>query len=261
MKYLFKDWGRFYSNIKRAPGVFLFLDYDGTLTPIVSRPEDARLPNAVKTLIKQLQKDHRFNIAIISGRSLKDIKKMVSIREIIYAGNHGLEISGAGGKADMFKAGGASTKYLFKKIKTSLEKQLSRVKGAWVEDKGCTLSVHFRLVEGKKKPLVKKLFRKTITPYILAKRVKVSSGKMVLEVRPGVEWDKGKAVLRILGRRKVLPVYIGDDVTDMDAFRAIKGRGISIFVGSPKPGIKADYFLKNPKEVKHLLKSLTSVQG
>lgn len=257
MIYLFHHWDKLSRQIRKSPHTFLFLDYDGTLTPIVSRPQKARCPQAIKFLIKRLQNDPRFTIAVISGRSLKDIKKMVGIRGITYAGNHGLQIEKPSGRVLMPK--GVSKRYLLKKIKRSLKKRLSHIKGAWIEDKGPTLSVHFRLVDKKKASSVKRIFKNIVSPYVLSKKIRVSQGKMVLEVRPGVEWDKGKAVLELLGRKKALALYLGDDVTDIDAFRAIKGKGISIFVGSPGSGIGADYSLKNTKEVELFLKKLQTV--
>lgn len=257
MKYLFSDWDKVSSEIEKSDRVFLFLDYDGTLTPIVSTSEKAKFPRKTKDLIKRLQRDPKFTVAIISGRSLKDIKRMVGISGFIYAGNHGLEI--AKGQRRILKSIKSSTRSAIKKIMLSLKSQLRHIKGARVEDKGCTLSVHFRLVRPRQRQLVKKIFKRVMRPYVLSKKVKISSGKMVLEVRPGIKWDKGKAVLHILAKeKKAWPVYIGDDVTDQDAFRAIKGKGISIFVGSPKKGTAADYFLKDPREVALFLNKLIS---
>jgi len=257
MKNLLSCWNKLSRQIKKSPHTFLFFDYDGTLTPIVSRPEKAKCPHTIKFLIKRLQEDPRFTIAVISGRSLKDVKKMVGIKGITYAGNHGLQIEKPSGR--VLRPKGVSTGYPLKKIKRSLKKKLNHIKGAWIEDKGLTLSVHFRLVDKKKITSLKKIFRNTVAAYVLSKKIRVSSGKMVLEVRPGVEWDKGKAVLELLGSKKGLTLYLGDDVTDMDVFRAIKGKGISIFVGSPRSGIGADYSLKNPKEVELFLKKLQTV--
>ena len=94
-------------------------------------------------------------------------------------------------------------------------------------------------------------------PYVDSKKIRLSLGKKVLEVRPNLDWHKGKAVLTLLkGVKKALPVYLGDDVTDMDAFRAIKGKGISIFVGGMKKNITADYFLKDTCEVASFIKKL-----
>ncbi len=257
MKNLLSRWDKLSRQIRKSPHIFLFLDYDGTITPIVSRPEKARCPSIVRSLIRKLKKDPRFTIAVISGRSLKDVKKMVGIKGITYAGNHGLQIEKSSGR--VLRPKGVSTRYLLKKIKRYLKKRLSHIKGAWIEDKGPTLSIHFRLVDKKKVASLKRIFRNTFSPYILSKKIRISQGKMVLEVRPGVEWDKGKAVLELLGRKKGLTLYLGDDVTDMDAFRAIKGKGISIFVGSPRSDIRADYFLKNPKEVELFLKRLQTI--
>ena len=248
MRYLFNHWDRISSRIKNAPRVFLFFDYDGTLTPIVPTPEEARLEPGIKDSIKLLRKNPKFIIAIISGRSLSDIKGMVALRGIIYAGNHGLEI--LEGSRRILKQGARLKDSSLKAIYLALRTGLKDIKGARVEDKGCTLSVHFRLVRRAQRDLVKEIFNKIVRPYILSKGMRISSGKMVLEVRPDIDWDKGKAVLHLLaGNKKALPLYIGDDVTDRDGFRALKKKGISIFVGRPRRGIGADYFLRNPKDV------------
>ena len=264
MRYLFDCWDKISSKIKKSPRIFLFFDYDGTLTPIVSTPEKATFPKKSKELIRRLIKNQKFKVAIISGRSLKDVKSMVGLKGIIYAGNHGLEIAKP---RKVFKNSPLKT------ICIALKKGLGHIKGVRVEDKGCTLSVHFRLVRPEHRILVKNIFYRTLQPYIRSKRVKASSGKMVLEVRPSIDWHKGKAVLYLLsklpcpdtasarGRRgvwtgPVLPIYLGDDVTDIDAFRAIKGKGISIFVGSSRKNMKADYFLKNTFDVKKFIERL-----
>jgi len=256
MKYLFSDWNKVSSRIKKSPQVFLFFDYDGTLTPIVSTPEKAKFPKRAKNLVKRLKTHPKFTIAIISGRSLKDVKRMVGLKGVVYAGNHGLEIKGKGVKflkpvaADAFKP-------LMKEISVALCKALGYIDGARVEDKGATLSVHYRLVKEKDISLVKNRFERVVTPFVRSKKVRLSSGKKVLEVRPNLDWHKGKAVLMLLkGKKKTLPLYLGDDVTDIDAFRAIKGKGISIFVGSPKKRTSADYFLKDPKDVERFIEKL-----
>ncbi|MFH1854136.1 MAG: trehalose-phosphatase [Candidatus Omnitrophota bacterium] len=254
MKYLFSHAEELFSKIKNSRQVFLFLDYDGTLTPIVSRPQLARLSPSLKKIIKNLNTHPRLNIAIISGRSLQDVKKMVGIRGLVYAGNHGLEIEQ--GSRRIKKSTGPSSRSLIKNITLYLKAVLGGIKGVIVEDKGPTLSVHFRMAKPEHRAKIKAIFNKILKPYITSQRIRVTSGKMVLEARPAVEWHKGRAVMAILGRNKALPIYIGDDLTDIDAFRAIKGKGVSIFVGMPKKNIKADYYLKDTKEVKLFLKQL-----
>lgn len=258
MKYLFNDWHKVCPKIQKSRRVFLFFDYDGTLTPIVSTPEKARISPAVRGSIRKLQKDPKFIVAIISGRSLKNVKKMVGVKDLIYAGNHGLEIEEIGRK--VLKPKCPSIKSLLNSIRLSLKKELKYIKGVIVEDKGCTLSVHFRLVSPRKKGLVKGIFGRIVKPHALLKKIRISGGKMVLEVRPGIGWDKGRTIQYLLRRHKgALPIYLGDDVTDRDAFRAIKGRGISVFVGQPKRIIKADYFLKNAKDVEKFITRLITL--
>jgi len=256
MRYLFSNWREVSLRIKKSPRVFLFFDYDGTLTPIVSTPEEAILPKRTKNLVNKLKNHPRFIIAIISGRSLKNVKGMVRLKGIIYAGNHGLEIEGKSIKfskpttADSFRP-------LMKKISRSLHRALKDIKGSRVEDKGATLSVHYRLVKPSQVPLVKNRFKRIVAPFVRSKKVRLSAGKKVLEVRPNLDWHKGKAVLTLLkAKKRVLPIYLGDDVTDMDAFRAIKGKGISIFVGSSKKRTNADYFLKDTEEVAGFIERL-----
>lgn len=243
--------------------LMLFLDYDGTLTAIVESPDKALLPQQTIDLLKELSANRRCTIAVVTGRAAKDIKDKIGISNIIYAGNHGLEIQGPNIK---FKAPlPAGYKTSLKKIKSQLHKKLSSIKGVLLEDKGLSLSFHYRLVGRKQIPLVKNIFWRVVKPFIACNKVKIKTGKKVFEIRPPIEWDKGKAVLWVLSRQKscsrakpVLPVYIGDDVTDENAFRALKNKGLTIFVGRPKKSY-AEYYLKNTKEVSKFLKWLNTL--
>ncbi|MCK9614193.1 MAG: trehalose-phosphatase [Candidatus Omnitrophica bacterium] len=237
--------------------IYLFLDYDGTLAPIVDKPEEAFLPKETRELLINLAKDCNCKIAIISGRTINDVKGRVKIKNIIYAGNHGLEIEGPKIK---FRAR-IHPKFLtmFNSIKDSLAKKLSGIKGVFVEDKGLTLSLHYRLVNKKHVSDVKTIFHETVITYLAGDRIRVKSGKMIFEIRPPIDWDKGKAVLWLLSRQQfvnknknVLPIYIGDDITDEDAFCAIRNKGLTVFVGSPKESC-AEYYLKSTQDVAKLL--------
>lgn len=252
MRYLFSHREKVFLRIRDSRGAFLFLDYDGTLTPIVQRPEGAKMPTAVRKLIRRLNSHSWLKVAIISGRSLKDVKKMVGIDGLIYAGNHGLEIQK--GNEKISKTPGRSSMLLLELVKLYLKASLKGIRGVLVEDKGSTLSVHFRMAGPGKRKEVKEIFAKILRPY--KKNLRLTSGKMVLEIRPAIEWDKGRAVLALLGKSKALPIYIGDDITDNDAFRALKGKGVSIFVGRPRRAIEADYYLKDTKEVEKFLRIL-----
>lgn len=255
MKHLFSEWDKVKEKV-RGRRVYLFLDYDGVLAPLASTPEKPFIPKEVKALLRRLSEKPEYRIAVISGREIKYIMKKVGLKGIVYSGNHGLQIEGPKIK---FEAP-VSRRYRtdLGEIKERLEKGLSSVKGAFVEYKNLSLSLHYRLVGRRDISHVKAVFGKTVRPYLAKKRVKVNTGKMLLEVRPPSAWDKGRAVLRLLAKERAgrtVPIYIGDDETDEDAFRVLKDKGITVFVGKPKPSY-ARYYLKDTDEVKEFLKRL-----
>lgn len=263
MNHLFFKWNKIKGMLKDR-FVFLFLDYDGTLTPIVQNPDNAFMPQKTKEILRCLLKNPCLRVAIISGRALKDIKNKIGLEGIIYAGNHGLEIDGPKIK---FKAiVSIRYKLMLKKIKGILKKKLSKIKGVIVEDKGLTLSVHYRLVDAKDVWLVKTIFHESIIHHIIGNKIKIRSGKKVLEVRPPLKWDKGKIVLWLLARLKFIlgkepcvPIYVGDDVTDEDAFRALKGKGLTVFVGYSEK-THAKYYLRNTQEVTEFLEQILKIK-
>lgn len=264
MQYLFEKWGQIKAKLKHSQ-VFIFLDYDGTLTPIVEKPEKALISKETKEVIGELSKKPSYKIAIISGRALRDVKSLLGLDNIIYSGNHGLEIEGP---KIRFKTT-VSPEYtsILSQIKKELNKKITGFKGAFLEDKGLSLSLHFRLVNKKEIPLLKTAFHETIILYLVRNKIKVKAGKMVLEVRPVMEWDKGKVVLWLLARlkffksgAKILPIYIGDDLTDEDAFKALKGIGITVIVGNSRPSL-AQYYLKSTNEVRELLENILELEN
>lgn len=259
MEYLFNVWDGVEKKIDKN-NLFIFLDFDGTLAPIVSTPEKAVLPEAAKKLLKRISENPKIRLAFISGRSLDDIKSKIGIKNAIYAGNHGLQLEGPKIKFEPL----ILPRYhmIADRIKKELGQKISRIQGAFLEDKGLTLSLHYRLAKRKDISVLKKIFKETVILYLVRNKIRVKSGKMVIEVRPQVEWDKGKVVLWLLARslfaskgEGILPVYIGDDVTDEDAFRAIKNKGLAIFVGKPKKS-HAQYYLKDHNEVQDFLERI-----
>lgn len=258
MKHLFSDWERIEKTLK-GKFIYLFLDYDGTLAPIADIPSDAVMPDRIKKLLHKLSEIPSYRIAIVSGRKLSDLEKRIKLKNIVYVGNHGLEIKGP--KIKFKSPIPVRYRRSLKEIKAKLIKQLSRIGGAFVEDKGFSLGVHYRLVVKKNIPAVKKIFYATTLNYELKNIIIVKIGKMALEIRPPIPWDKGRVVLWLLGRRlfamrnkkiKVLPIYIGDDTTDEDAFEELKDKGLTIFVGKPKK-TKARFYLKDTEEVARFL--------
>lgn len=226
--------------------LFLCLDFDGTLAPIGEKPETVALPECIRSLLTDLRQRHP--IAIISGRSLKDLKSRVNLPGLVYCGNHGAEMG------DNFDCAG-SRHFLEEFIQVAHE-TFSSFPGVQVEDKGLTASIHFRRVEpvllGEFLASFQEISRK------FAGRVSVTEGRKVFEIRPPGAVGKGNAVRQLMegvGKGR-LPVYMGDDTSDEDAFRAVRGVGISIAVGgSPE----ADYYLRNQGEVPEFLKLLARI--
>ncbi|MFA5104466.1 MAG: trehalose-phosphatase [Candidatus Margulisiibacteriota bacterium] len=247
----------------RAVSIILFLDYDGTLVPIAQTPQKAVLPMAVKRTLAGLSRLKDVKVVVISGRSLKDVRRMVGLNNIIYAGNHGLEMRGAGVVFE-HPTSSASRKAI-DTICSSLRSELSALKGVLIEDKGKTLSVHYRLAGKKDANKIREMIEKAVSPFVKRALIKVTEGKKVVEIRPPVYWDKGKAVTWLLKKlkkdagRPILPIYIGDDKTDEDAFGVLRNRGLTFYVGS-KGVSNAQYRIKDTKEVHGFLKALFNIK-
>ncbi len=256
MEHLLSAWTKVAEQLKSARRVLLLTDYDGTLTPIVERPELANLPAGAKLILQALAGKHDFRVGIISGRALVDLKEKVGISGIIYAGNHGLEIEGPG--IEFVNSVAEEIRPFLRLIYYILSRSLATIRGVLIEDKGLSLSVHYRLAERHKTEEVGNIVQRVVGGAEAMGGVKVTSGKEVWEIRPDVNWDKGKAI-RLLMKRYgkggwksgLLPIYLGDDLTDEDGFRVIEdyGSGISIFVGEPVEHSMARYFLRSPLEV------------
>lgn len=261
MKHLSEVWPKIQARLKRAEQILLLCDYDGTLTPIVSRPQDAVLSPKMKRLLAKLTRSPKLTLGIMSGRSLAQIKQLVGLKKIIYAGNHGLEIDCVGTRFIHPEA--ARSRSLLAQLGQRLKEQLDAIPGVIVENKGLTLSVHYRRVASHNLSQLKKLFAEVIRPFKVAQKVKLTTGKKVWEIRPPVAWDKGQAVRWIIKKcaeklrekQTLLPIYLGDDATDEDAFKALRDHGIAIRVGRPRP-TQARYFLRNITEVEDFLQRL-----
>jgi trehalose-phosphatase len=252
VKHLFEDWDHIQARIRQARNLFFFLDYDGTLAPIASRPELAFCPPETKGNLERLRDLAGIHLAVVSGRALEDLREKVGIQGIIYVGNHGLEIENPAGKHKRILSP-AWAKEL-KKITRNLQRSLKEIPGMLFEEKGPTLSVHYRNVDPGFFDRIPQAVEEELQRW--EERWRTTSGKMVLDIRPSVGFHKGDAVREILkavpssGR---LPVYLGDDQTDEDAFRVLKGRGISVLVGPAGHPSEADFFLRSPDDVQEFL--------
>ena len=237
--------------------VAVFLDYDGTLTPIVERPEDAVLAETMRAAVGTLA---RFApVTIVSGRSLDEVRRLVDIATLWYAGSHGFEISGPDGRSLDYE-GGEAFAAAIAEAERALRERLD-IAGAWVESKKLAIAVHYRQAAQEDVAAIEALVDAVAAEQ---PRLRKSGGKKVFELRPRVDWHKGTAVLRLLdvlglSEARALPIYIGDDVTDEDAFQSLAGRGIGIVVrADAQSDSAAEFSLRNPDEVEEFLRRLAS---
>ncbi len=263
MEHLLSVWTEVVPQLRDAGHILLLTDYDGTLTPIVERPELANLSEETRQLLKNLTRQHLFTVGIISGRALLDLRNKVGISGIIYAGNHGMEIDGPG--VNFINPLADEMKPFLRVMHQVLSRTLGKIKGVLIENKGLTLSVHYRMVEEDEVKNVKNLLTDAMGGVAASGRVKITDGKKVYEIRPAIAWDKGKAIKLLMkkygkgGREsRLFPVFLGDDLTDEDGFRIIEKyeSGISVLVGEAKQNSAARYFLSSTEEVTQFLNML-----
>lgn len=243
------------SLIKDNNRIFLFLDYDGTLTKIVSEPDKAELSPEVREVLKKVSQRPNIFLAIISGRSLDDIISKVRLKSILYAANHGLEIYDGKKKFTLKKI--PSEFFLnLSSFKIKLRKYLSKTEGVIIEDKGSILAIHYRKVPQEKLRKFSKTFKKLLLAY--KDKFNFARGKKVYEIRPPLNFSKKEAVFyleKVLAKGKNdITIYIGDDLTDEDVFRALHPPDISIRIGKSKSS-SAKYYLTR-KELRDLLNYL-----
>jgi len=251
--------------------IVVFLDYDGTLSPIVDDPDRAFMSVEMRAAVREVAK--HFPTAIVSGRSREKVKDFVKLHNVYYAGSHGMDIMAPArplikyndGKRQTVAFDKKESEVLFQPAKKFLpaiqeifkilEEKTKKIQGAMVEDNSFCISVHFRQVREEDYGMLEEKVKSVVENY---PEFHITEGKMVLEVRPSIEWNKGHALeylLDTLGFSNsgdhVLPLYIGDDRTDEDAFKVIqsRGQGYPIIVSSIPKDTRASYSLRDPSEV------------
>ncbi|MFL6147667.1 MAG: trehalose-phosphatase [Pseudonocardiaceae bacterium] len=252
----------------RRPAVFL--DYDGTLTPIVDRPQDAVISDSMRDAVRRLAE--RTTVCVVSGRDRAIIDQWMGIDGLVVAGSHGFDI---GGHRDGTVRHDAVTGFedLLSTVTHRLNTEVGSIEGAVIEPKRFSVAVHYRRVAPKDRPSVAAAVDTLLAEY--PDRLKVTPGKMVYEIQPKVDWDKGKAVqylrhaLGVEGEEFVA-LYLGDDITDEDAFAALKesgnGQGIGVVVadlGDEEQADRvtaADFLLESTGEVQQFLNELAHSQ-
>jgi trehalose-phosphatase len=233
----------------------LFFDYDGTLTPIVRRPEEATLSGDMRSLLLELAS--RVTVAIISGRDLADVRKMVALDSLYYAGSHGFDVAGP---HDMRMQQEEARKYLpeLDEAARELQDRLELIEGAWVERKRFAIAVHYREADESDVGRIEQAVNEVRDTH---SRLRKKGGKKIFELQPDVPWDKGKAVRWLLKQLNlagpdVLPLYVGDDVTDEDAFEALSDGGMGIRIGLPDEPTHAEFYLRDTGDLERFGREL-----
>ncbi|KAI3996399.1 hypothetical protein MKX01_026867 [Papaver californicum] len=246
--------------------IVMFLDYDGTLSPIVEDPDRAYMSKQMRAAVRDVAR--YFPTAIVSGRCRDKVYSFVKLAGLYYAGSHGMDIRGPtkGAKYKkrdqgvLFQPASEFLPMIDEVYKTLIEKTKS-IDGAKVENNKFCVSVHYRCVDEKKWSLIAETVRSILKEY---PKLRLTQGRKVLEIRPTIKWDKGKALeflLESLGfgnTNDVFPLYIGDDRTDEDAFKVLRdrGQGFGILVSKCPKDTNASYSLQEPAEVMDFLHRL-----
>lgn len=250
------------SDRLRAGHPVVFLDYDGTLSPIVDDPADATMPDDVRQSVERLAA--MVPVAIVSGRDLRDVRARADVAGTWVAGSHGFEIDNPEGHTVSTGRDEAFSAYLpaLDSAESVLRQQLTLIDGVIVERKRFAIAVHFRMAdESAVEPIEQAVER-------LRQRsdaLRVTGGKKIFELRPNVDWDKGAALEVLLGIEGLagtdaVPLYLGDDLTDEDGFRAVHAHGgiaVAVRGEEDRPTI-ADYALGDVGEVAQFLAFIAS---
>ena len=238
-------------ELGEGAGLIAILDYDGTLTPLVSSPADAVLAPSVRATLARLAESDRARLAILSGRGLTDLRARVAVDNVVYGGCHGLEITG---RQLHFRHPRAERSGVAA-MERALAAALPSVPGARLECKGLAVSLHYRRVVASRRPAVRKLAEQ-----LLSRRPDLTlvAGHLVFDFLPRVGWHKGTAarwmvsrLVRTLPARRAVIVYAGDDASDEMAFAALRGRALTIHVGARPTA--AEYRVRGVREIQALL--------
>lgn len=241
---------------RRAGRMLVALDFDGTLSPIVPRPQDAALLDGLDAPLRRLATRDDTTVAIVSGRGLSDVRARVRLEGVYYAGNHGFEIEGP--DVDRVHEAARAARPALREAAAAIGRALENEPGAQVEDKEWTLSIHYRRAE---REGAEDRVREAVLRHGRGDGLRVTEGKKIFEIRPDVDWHKGAAMrflLDVLAGDGELPaIFIGDDRTDEDAFAVVRELGGGIVVGDPPPpDTRALAWVAGPGEVAALIEEL-----
>lgn len=243
----------------------VLLDVDGTLAPIAPRPEDATVPAATREGLRALAGARDTHLALVSGRGAEDARRLVGVDGVWAVGNHGLETIGPDGLLSV-DARVSAWEGALQSVRASAADAVASAPGARVEDKGATLSIHYRLADAAHVPQLER----AVTAAAERAGLRVTRGRKVIEVRPPLEVDKGTAVLALARRlgateRSASILFAGDDTTDEDAMEALRGLhadAVTIHVEGEEPRTtRAEFRVGSPRELAKWLAALAAMRG
>ncbi len=233
--------------------VALFLDLDGTLAPLEARPDLVEVPPATRAILEELAR--LCPVTVVSGRGLDDLRDKVGVRSLFYAADHGFQILGPV-RTRLELEVGREYKPQLEQAAAALRRALETIEGALLEEKGLSLSVHYRLTPEARRAAVLRAVADVAEQFPV---LRVTEGKLVYEFRPPDDWHKGKAlawIMEQLGMTSGFPIALGDDLTDEDMFSAVEGWGAGIIVGDPGRPTKASYRSGRPRRGRPLARGL-----
>ena len=249
--HLFEHWDSVAKSIRASKRVALFLDFDGTLVNIASRPDRVRLGAGARRVLINLARHRRVRLAVISGRRRVELQHYIGIRKIEYLGLYGWERDG------YVKLSSPAQLALFR-AQANLLVELAAYPGVWIEPKSDSFSIHLLGTTAGVQRHVRRRVKTLVEP--LAETLHVFENLRDLEVVPVSIKDKGSAVREILEKavfRAALPIYFGDDLSDEPAFTAVR-KGISILVGKRR-ATRAQFYLRGPAEVAVALSRMEAI--
>lgn len=249
MRHLLQCWNQVAPRLRSGKKIALFLDFDGTLARIRSRPEQVRIDAQIRRALMVLAHSPRFRVWVVSGRRQADVRRRVAVPGIRYLGLHGWE-----GRSST--ALSPETRQMLACIKSWISGLLLGLPGVWLEDKDCILAVHYRSAPDTAVRRARRIVRGVVEPF--QGSLKLVSGNKVWEVAPNEIEDKGAAVRRELANlgTPAVPVYLGDDMGDEPAFAALAD-GVTVRVGSAQAS-HARYRLAHVGQVRQFLEKLGS---
>jgi trehalose 6-phosphate synthase/phosphatase len=253
-----EDFERWIGRFARGWPLVVFLDYDGTLAEIARHPAEAQLSAGMREALAACAARKDTELVIVSGRALDDVRSMVGVADLVYAGNHGLEIEGPG--MEPFRHPDL-THYAQRALRLAPDLEVLCSDGAWVEEKGATLTLHYREVAPERRAPLVQAAREVIS----AAGFQPRDARCAIEVRPPIAWDKGHAALHVLRERHgqawstaLRVLYAGDDDTDEDAFRALQGLGVTFRIGPADQPTSARRRLRDVSAVEAMLRWLAA---